>query len=76
MLQGTRVDVSNFGGNKFNQPTAYLHFNLDGQYQITDLYGNINVEYHNQGFDGPCLVTNVKTVDGATVPSGTCVAVF
>lgn len=76
MQQGTRVDVSNFGGNAFRQPTAYLHFSRDGYYQLTDMYGNISTEFYNQGFDGPCLVTNVKDADGNALTSGACVAIF
>lgn len=76
MPQGTRIDVAQFGGKDFPNVSGYLHFNLHGQYKITDWYGNSTIEFYQQGFEGPALVKNVQLANGDTVAAGQVTVVF
>jgi hypothetical protein len=76
MPQGTRIDVAQFGGNNFPQVSASVHFNLHGQYKITDWHDNSTVEFYQQGFEGPALIKNVQLANGDTVATGQVTVVF
>lgn len=74
--QGTRIDVAKFKGNDFPQVSDTIHFNLHGQYKMTDMYGNSTIEFYQQGFEGPALIKNVQLANGDTVASGQVTVVF